>query len=136
MTVHLDFDEQWVKDYCTRTGAKNPLAATEPAKKPKRRKYNNTPTERDGITFDSKREADRYTELMMMLRAGEIYGVFRQHPFQLPGGVVYRADFVVLNPDGTYTVEDVKSEATAKDKVYRIKKRQMAAVKGIEISEV
>jgi hypothetical protein len=71
-----------------------------------------------------------------MLKAGEIRGVFRQHPFLLPGGVVYRADFVVLDNDGTWHVEDAKSVATARDKVYRLKKRQMRECLGIEIKEV
>ena len=35
-------------------------------------KYRAVKTEVDGITFDSKREAARYMELMLMQRAGEI----------------------------------------------------------------
>ena len=129
-----DFDESWLKQFCARTGQPNPL---EPgASTPKRRKYGNNPTERDGRHFDSKHEADRYDELMLMLKAGEIHGVFCQHPFILPGGVVYRADFVVLDKDGTWHVEDAKSVATARDKVYRLKKRQMRECLGIEVHEV
>ena len=48
----------------------------------------------------------------------------------------YRADFVVLRNDGRYDVVDAKSDATRKDKVYRLKKRQMKEVLGIEIVEV
>lgn len=132
--THLEFDEAWLADYCKRTGQPNPAPSAE--KPPKRRKYNNTPTVVDGRTFDSKHEAARYQDLMTLLRAGEIRGVFCQHPFQLPGGVVYRADFVVLDNDGTWHVEDAKSPATAKDKAYRLKKRQMRECLGIEIREV
>ena len=46
------------------------------------------------------------------------------------------ADFVTLEPDGTFTVYDAKSAATARDKVYRLKKRQMQACNHIEIREV
>lgn len=37
-----------------------------------RRKYNNKKVTVDGIVFDSKREASRYSELIMLQRAGEI----------------------------------------------------------------
>ena len=131
---HVEFDEKWVTDYCKRTGQQNPLG-NQPASviHPKRSKYGNKPTTVDGRTFDSKREADRYRELMTLLRAGEILGVFCQHPFRLPGGVVYRADFVVLNRDGTFTVEDAKGVRT---KEYAIKARQMKACLGIAVREV
>ncbi len=103
---------------------------------PKRRKYGNRPTERGGRVFDSQHEADVYDELMLRVRGCELLGVFCQVSFRLPGDVVYIADFVTLNPDGTYTVMDAKSEATRKDKVYRLKKRLMRKCLGREIVEV
>ena len=99
-------------------------------------KYGNKRTERGGRVFASKHEADVYDDLMLQLRAEEIYGVFCQFPFLLPGDVVYIADFVTLNQDGTYTVLDAKSEATRKDKVYRLKRRLMDKCLGIKIKEV
>ena len=62
--------------------------------------------------------------------------VLCQVPFDLPGGVKYIADFVTLERDGTFTVWDAKSEATARDKAYRIKKRQMKECLGINVQEV
>jgi hypothetical protein len=59
-----------------------------------------------------------------------------QHPFRLPGDTVYRADFLVIDRDGTWHVEDAKSPATAKDKTYRLKKRLMRECLGTEIREV
>lgn len=129
-----DFDESWLKQFCARTGQPNPLEPGAPT--PKRRKYGNQPTVCDGRTFDSKHEADRYAELMLMVKAGEIHGVICQHPFLLPGGIVYRADFVVIEKGGTWRVEDAKSVATAKDKTYRIKRRLMRECLGITINEV
>lgn len=38
----------------------------------KERKYRNEPTVSHGITFDSKKEARRYEELLLMLKAGTI----------------------------------------------------------------
>lgn len=101
-----------------------------------RRKYGNEPTERDGKRFDSKHEARVYDRLRVECIAGEHAGLARQVAFYLPGGVKYIADFVTLEKDGRYRVYDAKSEATRRDKVYRIKKRQMKECLGIEIEEV
>lgn len=106
------------------------------ASKPtKRTKYGNRKTVVDGITFDSKRESRRYELLKERKRAGEIKGFALQARFVLAGGVVYVCDFVVFNNDGTYVVEDSKSEGT-RTKVFRIKQRQMKSEHGIEISLV
>ena len=138
------FDEAWVEDYCRRTGkplpdmgrsSKHPIPQTDDAT-PKRSKYGNRKTERHGRVFDSKHEADVYDELLLLTTAGEILGVACQVAFQLPGGVKYIADFVAMNPDGTYTVIDAKSEATKKDKTYRLKRRLMKECLGIEIVEM
>lgn len=101
-----------------------------------RRKYGNEPTERDGKRFDSRHEAQVYDRLRVECIAGEHAGLARQVAFYLPGGVKYIADFVTLEKDGRYRVYDAKSEATRRDKVYRIKKRQMKECLGIEIEEV
>lgn len=152
--------EQWLRDYCKRTGQKMPSVQTNPShdkertethanidennrqqlydaeSKPMVRKYGNQPTEYDGKRFDSKHEAREYDALRLRGLAGEIKGLATQVPFYLPGGVKYIADFVTLNNDGTYTVYDAKSEATRKDKTYRLKRRQMKECLGIKIQEV
>lgn len=110
-------------------------SAPEPPKA-RRSKYNNRKTERDGRIFDSLHEAECYDVLKLRLQAGEIRGFVCQQPFTLPGGVRYYADFVVLRNDGRYDVLDAKSDATRKDKAYRVKARQMREVLGIEIVEV
>ena len=112
-------------------------------------KYNNTPAERSGekanLRFDSKREAARYDELMLMLKAGEIEDLRLQREFTLieayttPDGQHiraerYKADFTYLR-DGQLVVEDVKSKAT-RTVAYRIKKKQMLEKYGITIAEV
>lgn len=107
--------------------------ATE--KKP-RRKYGNEPVERGGMRFDSKHEAQVYDLLRAECISGAHKGLARQVAFYLPGGVKYMADFVTIEPDDSFTVYDAKSEATRKDKVYRLKKRQMKACLEIEIREV
>lgn len=107
-------------------------------------KYGNKKTVVDGITFDSKKEATRYTELKLLQRAGEIFDLQRQVPFTLipkqtrDGKVierpcVYKADFVYKDKDGTEVVEDTKGMRT---KEYVIKRKLMLWQFGIEVKEV
>lgn len=136
--THLVFDEQWLKDYEARTGlkVKDPGAPSPPCTEKRRNKYNARRTEYNGRVYDSAHEAEVAQQMDFRLRAGDIRGWIPQVEFALPGGVKYRADFVVLRNDGRYDVVDAKSDATRKDKTYRIKRRQMKEVLGIEIREV
>ena len=131
-------DEKWLSEYARRTGIRVPDAAeTEGVEHGRKRsKYGNARTETEDGTFDSKHEAQVWEELKLRARAGEIRAIARQAVFYLPGGVKYIADFAIWNADGSTDVLDAKSEATRKDKVYRIKKRLMMAEHGIEIREV
>lgn len=110
----------------------------QPAPK-KQSKYRNHKVEVDGFTFDSKAEAIRWWDLRQMERAGEITDLERQ--VRLPlivNGVkvgTYIPDFRYRSGDGQIVIEDVKSEPT-KTPVYRLKKRMVAAIYGIEIREV
>lgn len=60
-------------------------------------KYANVPMEADGIKFASKLEARYYQELEFRRKAGEILYFLRQVPFHLPGGVIYRVDFLLVS---------------------------------------
>ena len=109
-------------------------------------KYKNKKVEINGMVFDSKKEASRYWELLMLQDGGvikdlEVHKKYSLIPSQK--GVIrnerpvyYVADFVYFDIEQNKTIiEDVKSEATKKDRVYRIKKRFMAK-KGLSITEV
>lgn len=102
-------------------------------------KYGNKKTVVDGIEFDSKKEAKRYGELKLLLKAGNIGLLQWQVDYELVvnGKIVakYRADFVYIE-NGQTVVEDVKSEATRKLPVYRLKKKLMKEIYSIEIREV
>ncbi len=112
-------------------------AAMERKNEQKRQKYGNKRVEVDGIRFDSKHEANIYQQLMYRVRAGELKTVCRQVKFDLPGGIVYIADFVAIRPDMSIeAVYDAKSPATKQNRVYINKKKQMKACCGIEIKEV
>lgn len=112
-------------------------------------KYKNIPAERNGaenkINFDSQKEAKRFDELMLLLKAGTITDLRLQHDFTLieayttPDGKRvraerYKADFTYWR-NGEFVVEDVKSSAT-KTKTYEIKKKQMLDKYGIEVKEI
>ena len=108
-------------------------------------KYGNQKTIVDGITFDSRKEARRYSELKLLQKAHKIYDLQRQVRYELQPkfrdmdgnvvqGIYYVADFTYFK-DGVKIIEDVKSEATRKDKVYLLKKKMMA-YKGYKITEV
>ncbi len=105
---------------------------------PARSKWRNKKTVVDGITFDSEREAERYSELLLEQQAGTISGLELQKHFSLDVNGFHIADYVadfVYERDGETVVEDVKSDPT-KTRVYRIKKKLIQAIHGIEIHEV
>jgi len=104
------------------------------------RKYKNTPTVLDGIRFDSKKEAERYAELKLLERGGIIKDLRTQVRFELipknkNGRAVYYVCDFTYTENGVLVVEDVKSQPT-KTPVYRLKKRLMKEVYGIDIKEV
>lgn len=125
----------------------------------RRSKYGNRKTVVDGITFDSKKEANRFRELQLLERAGKITALQRQVKYVLiptqrefsneiykkgahqghfkPGKVLekecsYIADFSYIQ-DGAYVVEDTKGVRT---EVYKIKRKLMLERYGIQIREV
>lgn len=115
-------------------------------------KYRNRKTVRNGISFDSQKEADRYDELMLMQCSGAIKDLKLQPEFTLqeafktPEGetvraIRYRADFSYQRPTEpdcsgkVYwipVVEDVKGYKT---KEYEIKNKLMKN-HGVYIKEI
>ena len=113
----------------------------------KQTKYHSVATESRGIKFDSKKEARRYEELLLLLRAGEISDLRLQHNITLIEGytdadgirvkpMVYKADFTYFDKSGKWIVEDTKSEITRKNRVYLNKKKLLKDKRGITIVEV
>lgn len=94
-------------------------------------KYRNCKTVLDGICFDSKREAERYAELNILLKAGEIKDLILQPKFELQGkfrcrdknypAITYKADFQYTEAaTGKIVVEDVKGMET---ETFKLKKK-------------
>ena len=104
-----------------------------------RSKYKNIKTTVDGITFASKKEATRYSQLSAMQGAGKIKGLQLQPriPLMVNGVKIghYVGDFR-YEQNGIVVLEDVKSTAT-KTPVYNLKKKILATYDPpIHISEV
>jgi hypothetical protein len=98
-----------------------------------RNKYRATATKVDGIRFPSKKEANRYCNLKLLVKAGKVVRFHRQVIFDLPGGVKYLCDFMVIWANGEITYEDAKGFRTP---VYRMKFKQVADLFGVTIREV
>jgi hypothetical protein len=102
-------------------------------------KYRNKKTKVGSLVFDSKKEASYFVQLQWRQKAGEIKEILLQEKFkvEINGKHIcyYLADFVVLYPDGRKEVIDVKSEITRKNPVYRLKKKLVEAIYGIQIVE-
>ena len=106
-------------------------------------KYNAIRTWCSGHWFSSKREARRYTELLLLESAGEIRDIELQPTYPLlsptPDGslvsiATYVADFRYVDiPTGETVVEDVKGVRT---QVYKLKKRWVKTQYGLDIVEV
>jgi hypothetical protein len=93
-------------------------------------KYNARKTEIDGVTFDSKREAQRYVKLKARAAAGEIHALQLQPRFELQPSfkgangktiraIHYVADFQYVE-NGRVIVEDAKGMETA---VFKLKRK-------------
>ena len=155
--------EEEYNDLCSRMG--KPLSTSKQASIPEKKepKYHNhkttikDPKTGELITFDSKKEADFYCELLARERAGEVFKIERQVPIQIQEGftditgvkhrpITYTADFVyyerinfTTNNDGVILSEDIKVHIVdvkgLKTDVYKLKKK-LLAYRGIVIEEV
>jgi len=106
-------------------------------------KYHSRKTVINGHIVDSRREARRYQELLLLQKCGEISNLTRQVRFQLLPSqkgsdgktierpVSYVADFVYMH-NGKKVVEDVKGFRTPD---YILKRKMMLFFHGIRILE-
>jgi hypothetical protein len=104
-------------------------------------KYGNKPTEAGGHTFHSRKEAAHYEELLLRVKAGEIERLALQPKFPIVVNGVkvcdYIGDFSFWDvAEQRVVTQDVKSEATRRIPLYRLKKKLVKAVYGVDIEEV
>ena len=106
-------------------------------------KYKSRKYSINGVVFDSKKEANRWFELVLLQKAGQVTDLKRQVKYELipsqrvDGKVAeractYVADFV-YKQNGKTVVEDTKGFKT---KDYIIKRKLMLYIYGIRIVEV
>ena len=94
----------------------------------KRSKYGNKKTVLGNVVYDSQKEANRAFELGLLLKAGVIKNLERQKRFEIipktetERAAFYCADFV-YEENGKLICEDVKSDATRRDKTYILKRK-------------
>jgi hypothetical protein len=110
-----------------------------------RRKYGAKGCVVAGVWFRSQREGNRYAELLLLRRTGEVKLILLQVPFILSECVLdaeghvaapserYIADFVIHWSNGRLSVEDSKGHRTAD---FIRKKRRCEALHNIVIEEV
>ena len=118
-------------------------------------KYKSKRVTVDGLTFDSKAEANRYLYLRDAQKRGDIKNLQMQVKYVLIPAqyehdrtgkvcgkikgrllereISYRADFTYEDKDGNLIVEDVKGMKT---KEYILKRKMMLYFHGIRITEV
>ena len=113
------------------------LPAPQPQSE-KRHKYGAKPVTIDGHRFPSQAEGRRYEELKLLRDNGAIKGLELQPRYKIRiGGIhvtTYVADFRYVDIEtGETVVEDVKGFVTD---VYKLKKKLVKAVHGIEIQEI
>jgi len=107
--------------------------------KPKRNKYGAVKTVIDGITFDSKAEANYYASLKRRLDLGEVANIELQPPFPLLAGAgklvgTYKADFAFDDlVEGRRRIIDVKGHDTP---LSRFKRKFVQALHGVTVEVV
>lgn len=98
----------------------------------------------DNIKFDSKKEANRYSELKLLLKTGKIRDLELQKEYILQDSfkinnktrrkITYKADFTyITTSDDKLHVEDVKGFKTD---VYMLKKKMFEYKYKIELEEI
>lgn len=126
-----------------RKQAEEQMGLTRAKTEPRKSKYSNVKAEFGNLKFDSKKERERFIELMALQEQGLISNLHLQQNFTLreaytlPSGervrgTVYKADFTYYDEHGDFKIEDVKGMKTD---VYKLKYKMMLD-KGFIIREI
>ncbi len=103
------------------------------AKAAKSSKYRAKKVELDGFAFDSKAEAKRYAELILMRKAGEISNLVVHAGYDL-GSCYYKADFSYLQTGELWELEPVTEDVKGfMTRDCKIKLRLMKEKYGIDV---
>lgn len=108
----MRWSEQELRDYQNRNKNKKIIKTNN-----KKSKYKNIRVKIDGHTFDSKKESEYYLKLKNQLQMGIIKCFAVQPKFLLPGGIIYKADFMIIDNDDLGKVIDIKGFETKEFKL-------------------
>jgi hypothetical protein len=133
----LNWTEEEYREFLRKSGRGEEPAGSNPmAREEKPSKYHvGEKAERhcNGILFASVKEMEYYKDLQLLIKGGELKFFLRQVPFDLPGGVKYRVDFVEFHPDGSVRFVDVKGVETD---MFKVKKKQVEVLYPVKIEIV
>jgi hypothetical protein len=125
-------DDEYVSLLAKTGKGQRDTPATSPTK---RNKWHAVPTTAYGFRFASGGEAERYSHLVMMQRAGLIWSLRRQVRYKLIVNkllvTTYVADFVYYEKSQR-VIEDFKGVRTPE---YRLKAKLFFAITGVKICE-
>lgn len=96
-------------------------------------KFHAVPTEYGGRKYPSKKQAQYAQELELRIKAGEVLFYLEEVPFRLPGGIIYRLDFMEFWANGEVHLVETKGMKT---RDYLIKKRMVETLFPVSIEEV
>lgn len=102
----------------------------------RRSKYRAVPTYVGDIRFDSKAEAKRWAELLLLQKGGYIRALERQVPYALDVNGVHVCNYIAdfrYREGAELVCEDVKGHRTRE---YILKNKLMLACHGVKIREV
>lgn len=97
-----------------------------------------------GKVFASKAQMNRYADLELLQRVGQISDLQMEVPFKVyikgPDGVdyyfcTYTADHV-YREKGELVIEEVKTSGTVKDTAYRLRRKAFELHSGLKVREV
>jgi len=108
----------------------NPQFKEQKPKKPS--KYRNVRQTINGMTFDSKKEAEDAQNFMTAVWAGEYISYQHHVIFPLPGGINYEADHTLINKKLEVEVYDTKTLGTV-TKEFKLKAKLFREVYGRDI---
>lgn len=136
MPKGLNWTEDEYQNWRRKQGENKVFGINDPLKPEKKSKYrvgNKSDRIYNGILFDSVKEMNYCKDLQLLQKAGELKFYLQQVPFDLPGGVKYRVDFVEFHEDGSVRFVDVKGIETPG---FIMKKKQVEALYPVVIETV
>jgi spore cortex formation protein SpoVR/YcgB (stage V sporulation) len=102
--------------------------------KVKKNKYSAKPCiAHDGARCPSRKHMLYHNDLVLAHTYGRIKFFLREVPFDLPGGVKHRVDYLIFNLDGSYQFVEVKGRDLY---VGKMKRKQVEEIYNIKIEVV